>query len=147
ELGDDGRLVLLQRDELMGDFEDERRLVIRDYVHDLQDAPAALERLGSLSGEDLLDLQQVAGVLGLPADLGQLDSSVQPRGHRLLSRVPRLPAELPDQLVRHFGTLQKIMRATHGDLVEATGADGAAARLVKDGLARLAETSILDRYS
>jgi diadenylate cyclase len=34
ELGVDGRLVLLQLDELMGGVEDDRRLVIRDYFHE-----------------------------------------------------------------------------------------------------------------
>src|SRR4029077_20142899 len=33
ELGTDGRLVLLQLEELMGGVEDDRRLVIKDYFH------------------------------------------------------------------------------------------------------------------
>ena len=38
------------------------------------------------------------------------------------------------------------MRASVSDLVEVEGVGEARARAIKDGLARLAESSILDRY-
>jgi diadenylate cyclase len=49
--------------------------------------------------------------------------------------------------VAQFGSLQKIMRATVDDLDDVTGVGQARARAIKEGLSRLAETSILDRYS
>ena len=39
------------------------------------------------------------------------------------------------------------MRATVDDLDEVEGVGAARARAIKDGLSRLAETSILDRYA
>jgi diadenylate cyclase len=39
------------------------------------------------------------------------------------------------------------MRATIDDLDEVEGVGGPRARAIKEGLSRLAETSILDRYS
>jgi diadenylate cyclase len=39
------------------------------------------------------------------------------------------------------------MRATVDDLDDVTGVGQARARAIKEGLSRLAETSILDRYS
>lgn len=51
-----------------------------------------------------------------------------------------------DNVVERFGDLQKIMRATIADLDEVDGVGESRARAMKDGLARLAETSILDRY-
>ena len=45
-----------------------------------------------------------------------------------------------------FGNLQKIMRAQIGDLTEVEGVGDARARAIKEGLSRLAETSILERY-
>ncbi|HEV7888156.1 MAG TPA: DNA integrity scanning diadenylate cyclase DisA, partial [Acidimicrobiales bacterium] len=58
ELGTDGRLVLLQLEELLGGVEDDRRHVIKDYFHDdgRWRLDQALERLSDLSTEDLLDL-------------------------------------------------------------------------------------------
>jgi diadenylate cyclase len=77
----------------------------------------------------------------------ELDTNVQPRGYRLLSRIPRLPDAVIERIVNRFGTLQKIMRATIDDLDDVTGVGQSRARAIKEGLSRLAETSILDRYS
>jgi diadenylate cyclase len=148
ELGTDGRLVRLQLDELMGGVEDERRQVVRDYFHEeaswhLEEAMEALAELGT---EDLLDLRTVSSMLRLPGTL-DLDASVQPRGYRLLSRIPRLPDSIIEAIVDRFGSLQKIMRATIDDLDDVGGVGETRARSIKDGLARLAESSILDRYS
>jgi diadenylate cyclase len=147
ELGVDGRLVLLQLEELMGGVDDDRRFVLKDYF---RDQPArldrALEALSDFSTEDLLDLKTVAGVLHLPAESSELDAGQQPRGYRLLSKIPRLPDAVIERIVRRFGTLQKILRATTDDLDDVEGVGTTRARAIKDGLARLAETSILDRY-
>jgi diadenylate cyclase len=148
ELGVDGRLVRLQLDELMGGVDDDRRLVIQDYFH--EDAAwhidESLEALAELGTEDLLDLRAVGSMLHLPGAI-DLDASVQPRGYRLLSRIPRLPDAIIDAIVDRFGSLQKIMRATIDDLDDVGGVGDTRARAIKDGLARLAESSILDRYA
>ena len=47
----------------------------------------------------------------------------------------------------HFGNLQKVMRATTDDLDAVEGVGDTRARAIKEGLTRLAESSILDRYS
>ncbi len=148
ELGTDGRLIRLQMEELMGGVEDDRRLVIKDYFRPdegwgLTEAMAALAELGT---EDLLDLKSVTAVLNLPAEASEMDHGLPPRGYRLLSKIPRLPEPVIDQLVSQFGSLQKIMRATVDDLDEVPGVGEARARAIKEGLSRLAETSILDRY-
>lgn len=149
ELGVDGRLVRLQLEELMGGVDDDRRLVIRDYFH--EDAgwhiDEALEALAELGTEDLLDLKAVGAALHLPDAKLDLDESLQPRGYRLLSKVPRLPEPVIERIVERFGTLQRIMRATIDDLDDVAGVGDTRARAIKEGLSRLAETSILDRYT
>ena len=149
ELGDDGRLVLLQLEELMGGVEDDRRLVLADYFHASASwtLDHAMQALSNFSTEDLLDLATVASLLHLPIEIAHLDATLNPRGFRLLSRVPRLPEPVIERLVSHFGGLQKIMRASVHDLDDVEGVGDARARAIKDGLTRLAETSILDRYS
>jgi diadenylate cyclase len=148
ELGEDGRLVLLQVEELLGGVEDDRRLVIKDYLRGPADRlDRAMEALSDFSTEDLLDLKTVAGVLHLPSESSELDASVQPRGYRLLSKIPRLPDAVVERIVQRFATLPKILRATTADLDEVEGVGGTRARAIKDGLARLAESSILDRFS
>ena len=149
ELGEDGRLVLLQLEELMGGVDDDRRMVIKDYFHESSKwrLDQALEALSQRSTEDLLDLRSVIEVLHLPAGASELDGGLQPRGYRLLSKVPRLPDSVTDKIVARFGSLQKIMRATVEDLDDVDGVGGVRARAIKEGLSRLAETSILDRYA
>ncbi|MFI6499778.1 DNA integrity scanning diadenylate cyclase DisA [Nonomuraea typhae] len=150
ELGTDGRLLSLQLDELVAGVDSERELVVRDYLP----APAgrrhrafteALHALDRLDGSQLLDLSAVAHVLGHSGN-ETLDSPVSPRGFRLLAKVPRLPATVVDRLVDHFGGLQKLLAASIDDLQAVGGVGESRARSVREGLSRLAESSILERY-
>ncbi len=149
ELGIDGRLVRLQLDELMGGVDADRRLVIKDYFHEDTSwhIDEALEALGDLGTEDLLDLKAVGSALHLPDAPLDLDENLQPRGYRLLARIPRLPEPVIEAIVARFGNLQKIMRATIDDLDDVSGVGETRARAIKEGLSRLAESTIFDRYS
>jgi diadenylate cyclase len=149
ELGIEGRLVRLQLEELMGGVEDDRRLVIKDYFHEGSDwhVDEALEALADLSTDDLLDLRAVGAALHLPDKQLDLEENLQARGYRLLAKIPRLPEPIVERLVTRFGSLQKIMRATIDDLDDVSGVGETRARAIKEGLSRLAEASILDRYS
>jgi diadenylate cyclase len=149
ELGVDGRLILLQLEELMGGVEDDRRYVIRDYSRATGTARMddAIGRLSELSTTRILDLREVARLLDLTGGEGELDAGIAPRGYRLLAKIPRLPDGIIANIIERFGTLHKILRATVGDLDEVEGVGDSRARAIKDGLSRLAETSILDRYS
>ncbi len=148
ELGLDGRLVELQLEELTGGVLVDLRLVGKDYFVESPDwmLTQVTSRLAEISDDELLDLRVVAGILHLSQEM-DLDSSTQPRGYRLLSKIPRLPELIADHVVERFGTLPKIMRASISDLVEVEGVGEARARAIKDGLSRVAETSILDRYA
>jgi len=147
ELGSDGRLLQLQLTELLAGVEAERRLVVRDYVPDRRrKAPVVLGQLDEIPAEQLLDLSRLAAALGYGPDSG-LDQPVAPRGYRLLSRIPRLPDRTVDALVAEFASLPRLMAATLDDLDAVEGIGAARARLVKEGLTRLAESSILEQYA
>src|SRR5207244_12853059 len=147
ELGADGRLVLLQLEEAMGGVEDDRRLVAKDYFVDGPDWDLVdvMVKLADLDTESLLDLREVASLLHLPADL-RPDPPTQPPRFRLLHKIPRIPEVVADHVVERFSNLQKIMRARVSDLVEVDGVGDARGPGVKEGLSRLADTSILERY-
>ncbi|HNI70145.1 MAG TPA: DNA integrity scanning diadenylate cyclase DisA [Marmoricola sp.] len=150
ELGTDGRLLSLQLEELVTGLLDERQLVVRDYLpsggrgkkHTTETVLANLEHLDAAQ---LVDMAQVASALGL-GSAEHLDVAVAPRGYRLLAKVPRLPATLIDRLIEHFDTLQKLMSASVEDLQNVEGVGEQRARNIRDGLSRLAESSILERY-
>jgi diadenylate cyclase len=149
ELGVDGRLILLQLEELMAGVHDDRRQLIRDYVTEnrIWSVDDAVQALSLLSTDDLLDPKVVAHDLHFPGRGEDIDLGLQPRGYRILSRVPRLPDAVAQRIIERFETLQKLMRATAEDLTSVPGVDGFRARAIKDGLDRLTESSILDRYA
>ncbi len=148
ELGSDGRLLALQLEELVVGVDAERELVVRDYQSGRRKAKGPDRTLADLEGLDateLVDINVVARALGL-SQSDHLDSAVTPRGYRLLAKVPRVPAMVNDRLIDHFDTLQKLLSASIEDLQVVDGVGELRARSVREGLSRLAETSILERY-
>lgn len=149
ELGSDGRLLELQLHELMAGVQPDRELVLADYHVDgfEQDStPVLMDALDALSGTDLLDLAALGRVLGYGTGPDQLEVAVAPRGYRVLARLPRLPRPVTDRLVEHFDGLQPLLGATLDDLMAVDGIGENRARMIRDGLQRMSETNLLDRF-
>ena len=149
QLGIDGRLLSLQLEELTAGLSDDLSLVLQDYLGEArQSVPFedAITALTELDSTELLDLSGVARAVGFTVTGDALDSSVSPLGHRLLSKVPRLPGAIVERLVAHFGSLQRLLSATVEELMEVDGVGEGRARAAREGLSRIAESSILDRY-
>lgn len=146
ELGEEGRLVRLQLVELVGGVQHDRRHIVRDYRGDDRTVPLdqVLDDLSSLTTEDLIDPSEVAHAMRLPTTA--VDASIAPRGYRMLAKIPRLPDQVIQNIISRFGNLQKIMRATIDDLDDVEGVGATRAKSIKEGLSRLAESAILDRY-
>ncbi|XBH20753.1 DNA integrity scanning diadenylate cyclase DisA [Jonesiaceae bacterium BS-20] len=149
ELGAEGRLLALQHDELIGAIGSDRELVLRDYVdtgRKSQTVDETLTALSELDSTELLDLSLIGRVLGLPGGGDALEAAVAPHGYRLMARIPRLPGTIVDRLVTHFGGLQRLLAATIEELMAVDGVGEQRARAVREGLSRIAESSILERY-
>lgn len=149
ELGTNGNLVSLQLEELMSGVLDSCRLVISDYlpISATWGTEDAVRAMAELDTDRLLDLRQVQAVLHLPAEASDLDSVLRPRGYRLLGKIPRLPDSVVDHLVARFGNIQKILDASVSELDDVEGVGEARAHAVKEGLTRLTEAGLLDRWS
>jgi diadenylate cyclase len=148
ELGTDGRLLSLQLEELITGVDAERELVVRDYLPSSRrkrTPEQVLADLESLSPTDLVDISMVAKALGLRQG-EHLEGAVTPRGYRLLAKVPRLPSPVVDGLIDQFDSLQKLLSAGVEELQIVEGVGELRARSVREGLSRLAESSILERY-
>lgn len=149
ELGSNGRLLALQFDELISGVGPDLELVVRDYLdersgRELQDVLADLTTLDS---SQLIDLAEISRMIGMGGTEGEaLDSAIAPRGYRMLTRVPRLPDSTVEALVRHFGSLQRMLSATIDDLEVVDGVGQERARAVREGLSRQAESSLLERF-
>jgi diadenylate cyclase len=146
ELGAEGRLIRMQLDELIEEVPREKTAVLFDYEADPGRNATVLEELAALPFQKLLDFEELTALLGYSRDANPLDLSVQPRGYRVLAQVPRLPDGVVRQVVRDFGSLDAIIRASHRDLEAVDGVGSVRAREIREGLRRLQEHNLVDRY-
>ena len=150
ELGTDGRQLRLLLDELLGDNETSRELLVRDYHASPKPPPdervqETLAALEALSDAELLDLTTLARLFGYPGTAEAQDSVVNPRGYRALAHIPGLQFAHADLLVQTFGTLQGLLAASTADLQTVDGIGMVWARHVRQGLTQLAEFALSDR--
>jgi diadenylate cyclase len=148
ELGSEGRLIRLQLEELVGDVPGERDAIVRDY-HVLgagEEATTALAELADVAYPELLEFGRLAEVLGCERGINPLDESVVPRGYRILSHIPRVPEPLVRRVVSDLGSLDAVVRASQRELESVEGVGSVRAREIREGLRRLQEHNLVDRY-
>jgi diadenylate cyclase len=148
ELGSEGRLIAMQLEELVGDVPRERDAVVRDYhaAGAGPEATLALEGLRALPYHDLLEFERLGELLGYARTVNPLDHAVSPRGYRVLSHIPRLPEAVIKRVVGDLGTLDTVVRASQRDLEAVEGVGAVRAREIREGLRRLQEHNLVDRY-
>ena len=143
ELGDDGRLVKMQLDELIGGLEKEESLIIKDYVVKKKKSPEKiLEELKELEYEELLKESSIAKLLGYEYFDNYDEVAVYPKGYRILSKVPRMPNNIVENLVDSFKSFQHILAADIESLDEVDGIGEVRARTIKQSLKRMQEQFI-----
>ncbi len=148
ELGAEGRLIEMQLEETMVGVAGDKSALVRDYVSAPTDDSFALvlDSLARLPHQDLLDFGRLAELLGYDRKLNSVDHPVQPRGHRILGRIPRLPRLVVQNLVNEFGGLDGLLAATDPELELVEGVGDMRAKDVREGLRRLQEINLVDRY-
>jgi diadenylate cyclase len=148
ELGSEGRLIRMRLEELVGGVPREKNAVVADYHGQGAGAETAmaLEALAALPYHGLLEAERLGEVLGYGRDVNPLDHSVSPRGYRVLSHIPRVPDTLVRRVVGDLGSLDAIVRASQRDLGRVEGVGAVRAREIHEGLRRLQEHNLVDRY-
>ncbi len=145
ELGDDGRLVKMQLDELIGGLEKEESLIIKDYVVKKKKSPdKILEELKDLEYEELLKESSIAKLLGYEYFDNYDEVAVYPKGYRILNKVPRMPNNIVENLVDSFKSFQHILAADIESLDEVDGIGEVRARTIKQSLKRMQEQFVFD---
>jgi len=147
ELGEEGRLIRMQLEELVADVPDEKAALVYDYHADggAERTREGLEALAAIPYDQLLEFELLA-VLGYPASVNPLDHSAQPRGYRVLSHIPRLPDAVVKRVVSTLLGLEGIVRASQRELEAVEGVGTVRAREIREGLRRLQEHNLMDRY-
>src|ERR687894_200992 len=148
ELGTEGRLIEMQLEETMVGVAADKAALVHDYLTDHADEAfaGALDQLGRLPHQDLLDFGRLAELLGYDRKLNTLDYPVSPRGFRILGRIPRLPKLVVNQIVREFRGLDEMLAATDAELEMVEGVGEIRAKDIREGLRRLQEINLVDRY-
>lgn len=146
ELGEDGRLLEMQLEELVGDLETEELLMIKDYmvVSRKRSPDKVLEEIKKLSYEELMKSQVIAKLLGYE-DFDNYDEvGVYTKGYRVLNKIPRMPASIVENLVKSFKSFQHILAADIPQLDEVDGIGEVRARTIKQSLRRMQEQFVFD---
>lgn len=134
-LGDEGRIATLQLNDLLAGVATTEELVLADYLKPLRvnTVDRALERLADLSGPALEDTTRVAKEL----NISDLDDPADARGHRLLALVGRLPDSVREDIVRHFGSVNRLLKASESQLIDVEGVGDTRAKQLLSFIHRL----------
>ena len=140
ELGDDGRLVKMQLEELIGGLEKEEELIIKDYIvptKKKRTVEKIIESLEELSYEDLSKETVIAKLLGYGNFDNYDEVAVYTKGYRILNKIPRMPSNIVENLVDSFKSFQHILAADIESLDEVDGIGEVRARTIKQSLKRM----------
>ena len=146
ELGEEGRLIQMQLEELVGGLEKEELLIIKDYIAQWKKKTAekVLTEIKNLDYDELMNVQIIAKILGYERFDNYDELAVFTRGYRLLSKVPRMPSNIVDNLVKAFKSFQHILIADIPALDEVEGIGEIRARTIKQSLKRMQEQFVFD---
>lgn len=146
ELGTEGRLIQMQLEELVGDTEDEEELIIKDYIAPgkKRTAEKVLNEISNLSYEDLMRAEKISSLLGYGVLDNYEEMSVYTKGYRILSKIPRMPANIVHNLVHSFKSFQHIIVASIEQLDDIDGIGEIRAKNIKQGLKRMQEQYLFD---
>jgi len=148
ELGSEGRLIEMQLEETMVGVAGDKAALLHDYLAEpLDDAfGIALDGIARLPHQDLLDFGRLAELLGYDRKVNTLDFPVAPRGYRVLGRVPRIPKLVVQKITQELGGLDEVLEASDEELAAVDGVGPARAKDIREGLRRLQEVDLVDRY-
>lgn len=146
ELGEEGRLLQLQLDELIGDLEEEEIFIIKDYMVPgrKRKAENIFNEIRSMSHEEVAKEQIIAKMLGYE-DFDNYDEvGVFTKGYRVLNKIPRMPSNIVENLVKSFKSFQHILAADIPALDAVEGIGEIRARAIKQSLRRMQEQFVFD---
>lgn len=150
ELGSEGSIVNMQLEELIANVESEEKKIIKDYMVKSKKNKSSENILASIrkiDKKDLVNAEKIIKVLGYELETNILDYNVSPRGYRILSKVPKMPASIIEKTVEAFGSLQGICNATIAELDDVEGVGEIRAKIINQSLRRLQEQYILKGYN
>ena len=147
ELGAEGRLIEMQLEETLYGTAADKAALVHDYLVDESDDnfALALEQLGRIDHQDLLDFGRLAELLGYDRKVNTIDHPVSPRGYRILGFIPRLPKLVVANIVAATGGLEELLAVGDAQLESIEGVGEMRAKEIREGLRRVQEINFVDR--
>lgn len=145
ELGTEGRLLKMQLDELTNGVEDEEKLIIKDYIIKNNDSEKVYQKIRELKNEELMKNQVIANALGYKNLTDNFDDyTVKTRGYRIISKVPRVPSYIVENIIKKYKSLQKILASNIKELDEVDGIGEIRAKTIVQTLRKMQEQFTFD---
>lgn len=146
ELGQEGTLVRMQLEELTGTTKIDQKLIFKDYSREDMDIHDFKTKIKNLTEEELIDLPNMAKLLGYSGFSENMDMEIRPRGYRILNKIHRLPSTIIENLVNYFDDFQQILGASIKDLDDVEGIGEIRATYIRNGLIKMKQLVLLDRH-
>ncbi len=143
ELGVDGRLIQMQLDELTAGVEQEEVLLLKDYVIK-KDPYEVLIKLRKLNHEELIDEKVIAKLIGMHETANYDEVAVYTRGYRILTKIPRMPDSIVDNIVKKFKSFQNLLSANVKKLNDVDGVGDVRAKTIVQSLKRMQEQFVFN---
>lgn len=144
--GEDGVLVKMQLEELIEDLPEEELLIVKDYIAPSRRlvAEKIIQTIQKFSQDEFVKSDVIAKMLGYEQFDNYEEVAVYPRGYRILNKIPRMPSNIVNNLVKTFKSFQHILLADVDKLDEVEGIGEVRARTIKQSLRRMQEQFVFD---
>ena len=146
ELGNEGLLISMQLEELIGTAKKEEHKVFIDYNKGDMRFDEFKKKIRCLSSEELMDLGNIARLLGYVGFSENMDMPVKSKGYRILNKIHRLPSNIIENLVNYFEDFQNILTSSIEELDNVEGIGEIRARHIKNGLIKMQQLVLIDRH-
>ena len=138
ELGDDGILIAMQLQELVDGLNEEEIYLIRDYLaSSRKNYEKVLTDIKKITSDGVIKSKMIVKLLGYSDADDFEDVAVYPKGYRILSKIPRVPLTVVENLVKSFRSFQHILLADSEALVAVEGIGEIRAKNIKQTLKRM----------
>ena len=129
-LGEEAGIVMIQIESLESGVEYTLSLVLKDHLPSkkYRNTKKAKSEISNMTYEELNTISHLGAILMMQP----LDEISTPRGYRVLARLPGLPDNLHDPLIKKFKTLPKLLGASTDKLFQVDGIGRNRAQQLRD---------------
>ena len=129
-LGEEAGIVMIQIESLESGVEYTLSLVLKDHLPSkkYRNIKKAKSEISNMTYEELNTISHLGAILMMQP----LDEISTPRGYRVLARLPGLPDNLHDPLIKKFKTLPKLLGAPTDKLFQVDGIGRNRAQQLRD---------------